>query len=96
LSELHLLLLGLAAGAGLGLIVLAGASGFVPFARARRAALAALLGGAIGFALTALLLGPFYHDAKDLAGLAEPFGFAALVAAAGAGLSAAMILRAGR
>jgi hypothetical protein len=95
---MQLLLLGLAAGVGLGLglIVLAGASGFVPFVRARRAALAAMLGGAIGFALTALLLGPFYHDAKDLAGLAEPFGFAALVAAVGAGLSAAMILRAGR
>ena len=96
MSAVQLILLGLVAGAALGLAVLAGAAAFMPFARARRAALAAMIGGTIGFALTALLLGPFYHDVKDLAGLAEPFGIAALVAAGAAGLCAAMILRAPR
>ena len=96
MTAVQLFLLGVVVGIVLGLIVLAGAAGFVPFARARRAALAALIGGTIGFTLTALLLGPFYHDVKDLAGLAEPLGFALLVAAAAAGLCATLILKVAR
>jgi hypothetical protein len=96
LNALQLILLGLVAGVAAGLAVLTAAAFFVPFARARRASLAALIGGSIGFTLTALIQGPFYHDAKTLAELAEPLGLAALVAMGAAGLCAAMILRAGR
>jgi hypothetical protein len=96
LNPLQLILLGLVAGAAAGLAVLTGAALFVPFARARRAALAGLIGASIGFTLTALIQGPFYHDAKTLAQLAEPLGLATLVAVGAAGLCAAMILRAGR
>jgi hypothetical protein len=90
------LLLALAAGALAGLMVLLGAVWFVGFARARRAGLAAGIGATIGFFLTALMLGPFFHDAKTLADLAEPMGLSALVALAGAGLCAGLILKAGK
>lgn len=96
MTAVHIILLGLGAGVALGLIILAGAAGFVPFARARRAALAALIGGTIGFTMTALLLGPFFHDAKDLAAMAEPMGIALMVATAAAGLCAALILKVAR
>jgi hypothetical protein len=95
MNALQLILLGLVAGVAAGLAVLTAAALFVPFARARRAGLAAFIGGSIGFTLTALTQGPFYHDAKDMAALAQPLGLAALVAAGAAGLCAAMILRAG-
>ena len=95
MNPLQLVLLGLVAGAAAGLAVLTGAAFFVPFARARRAGLAGMIGGAIGFFLTALVMGPFYHDAKTLTELAQPMGIAALVAAGTAGLCAMMILRAG-
>ena len=96
MNPLQIILLGLAAGAAAGLAVLCGAILFVPFARARRAALSGMIGASIAFALTALLLGPFFHDARSLADMAEPFGLAALVAAGAAGLCAIMILRAGQ
>lgn len=93
MSPLQLLLLGLAAGVVAGIAVLLGAIPFAGFARAQRAALAGTIGGAIGFFLTALVLGPFFHDAKTLDDLAEPLGLAALVAAAASGLCAMLILR---
>lgn len=96
MNPLQLILLGLIAGAAAGMVVLLGAAPFVPFARAARAGLAGVIGGAIGFLLTALLQAPFYAHTQDLATLATPFGVAALVAAAGAALAAAVILRAGR
>lgn len=96
MNPLQLVLLGLVAGAAAGLAVLTGSALFVPFARARRAGLAGLIGGSIGFTLTALMQGPFYHDAKTLADMAQPLGLAALVAMGAAGLCAAMILRAPR
>jgi ammonia channel protein AmtB len=49
LNPLQLVLLGLVAGAAAGLAVLTASAFFVPFARARRAALAGLIGGTIGF-----------------------------------------------
>ena len=93
---MQLILLGLVAGAAAGLAVLAATAFFVPFARARRAALAGLIGSSIGFTLTALMQGPFYPGAKTLSDLAEPMGIAALVAMGAAGLCATMILRAPR
>lgn len=96
MNPVQLLLLGLVAGAVAGLLLVLGAVLFVPFARALRAGLAGMIGGAIGFFLTALVQGPFYGHAKTLTELAEPFGIAALVAAGAAGLCAMMILRAGR
>lgn len=96
MNPLQLILLGLVAGAAAGLVILAAAAFFVPFARARRAGLAALIGGSIGFTLTALVQGVFYSAAKTLDELAEPMGLSILVAAGAAGLCAMMILRAGR
>ena len=96
MNPIQLFLLGLVAGATAGLAVLSGAALFVPLARARRAALAGMIGGTIAFTLTALVQGPFYPAAKTLFELAEPLGIAALVAAGAAGLCAAVILRAGR
>jgi hypothetical protein len=96
LNPLQLILLGMVAGVAAGLAVLTGAAFFVPFARARRAGLAGLIGGSIGFTLTALMQGPFYHDARDIAALAQPLGLSVLVAVGAAGLCAAMILRANR
>ena len=96
MNPLQLILLGLVTGVVLGLVLLAGAAAFLPFARARRVGLAGAIGAAIAFTLTALVQGPFYHDAKKLAELAEPMGLAILVAAGAAALCALMILRAGR
>jgi hypothetical protein len=96
LNPLQLVLLSLVAGVVAGILVLLGAMPFTGFARAQRAALAATIGGAIGFFFTALLQGPFYSHAKSLSELAEPFGVSALVATGAAGLCAMMILRAKR
>jgi hypothetical protein len=96
MNPLQLILLGLAVGAGAGLVLLLGAAAFMPMARARRVGLAGAIGAAIAFTLTALVQGPFYTGAKTLRELAEPMGLALLVAAAAAGLCALMILRAGR
>lgn len=96
MNPLQLILLGVVAGVVAGILVLLGAMAFVGFAKAQRASLAATIGGAIGFFLTALVQGPFYGDAKKLADLAAPMGLSLLVAAGAAGLCAAMILRAGR
>jgi hypothetical protein len=93
LNPLQLILLGLVVGAAAGLLIVLGSGFFVPFARARRAGLAGMIGGAVGFFLTALVQGPFYFHAKSLSELAEPFGISALVAAGTAGLCAMMILR---
>lgn len=96
MNPLQLILLGLVTGVALGLVLLLGAAAFQPFARARRVGLAGAIGAGIAFTLTALVQGPFYHDAKTLAELAEPMGLAILVAAGAAALCALMILRAGR
>ena len=93
---MQLVLLGLVAGAAAGLAIVSAAALFVPFRRALRAGLAGLIGGSIGFFLTALMLGPFFHDAKTLADLIEPFGIAACVALGAATLCASMILKAGQ
>ena len=96
MNPVQLLLVGLAAGALAGLLILLAAMPFVGFARAQRAGLAGTIGAAVGFFLTSLMLGPFFHDAKTVSDLAEPFGVAALVALAAAGLCAALVLKAGR
>ncbi len=93
MNPVQLLLLGLVAGVAVALAISAAAALCVPLARALRAGMAGLIGGSIGFSLTALVLGPFFHDAKDLAALAEPMGISAAVALGAAMLCAAMILR---
>jgi hypothetical protein len=89
-----LVLLGLIAGLVAALLVFAGACLRVPPAQARRAGLAAMLGGTIGFTLTAATQLPFY-DGGDIAGLGVPLAVACAAGAAGAVLAAWMILRAG-
>ena len=96
MNPLQLILLGLGAGLACGVVVFAGVALFGPRARAPRVALAGMIGGTIGFSLTALVQGPFYHGAKTPADMAEPMSLALLVAAGAAGLCAAMILRAAR
>jgi hypothetical protein len=96
LNPVQLVLLGLVAGAAAGLAIVSAAALFVPFKRALRAGLAGLIGGSIGFFLTALMLGPFFHDAKTLADLTQPMGLAALVALGAGGFCASLILKAGR
>lgn len=95
MNPVQLLLVGLVAGALAGLLILLATMAFVGFARAQRAALAGTIGAAIGFFLTALMLGPFFHDAKTLADLTQPMGIAAMVALGAAGLCASLILKAG-
>ena len=88
-----LLVLGLAAGTVAALLTFAAACLWVPVARARRAGLAAMIGGAIGFTLTAATQLPFY-DGGDIARLGVPLAVAVAAGAAGAALAAGLILRA--
>jgi hypothetical protein len=91
LSPLLLVVLGLMVAALIALAVFAITWFFQP-ARAGRAALAALIGGSIGFTATALVQAPFYMRATGPAPV-EPMIIAAAAAALMAILAAAMILR---
>lgn len=89
-----LVVLGLAAGALSALLAFGAACLWVTVARARRAALAAMIGGTIGFTLTAASELPFY-DGADFTRLGVPLAVAGAAGAAGAVLAVWMILRAG-
>ena len=88
-----LILLGVAFGAAAALLAFAGAVMGVSAARARRAGLAAMIGGTIGFTLTGATQFPFYGGA-DIAQLGVPLAVACAAGAVGAALAAGMILRA--
>ncbi|MBN9588706.1 MAG: hypothetical protein BGN85_08350 [Alphaproteobacteria bacterium 64-11] len=91
MNVLMIVLLGLGAGAALGVLAFMVALARVPAARARRVALAGAMGGAVAFTFTALVQLPFFTSG----GIAVPLATSALAGAVGASLAAAMILRAG-
>jgi predicted permease len=94
MSPIVLIVMGVMTAAAIALLVWAGAALLAPGPKARRAALAALIGGSIGFTTTALVQGPFYHDAKADAAPLTPLILAALAALVMALLAAWMILKA--
>ena len=91
MSPLLLVMLGLATAALVALAVLA-IAWFLEPAKALRAALAALIGGTVGFTTTALVQAPFYMDASAGAPV-TPMVISVLGSALMAFLAAAMILR---
>jgi hypothetical protein len=91
LSPLLLVVLGLATAAIIAAAVFAVTWFFRP-AKAARATLAALIGGTVGFATTALVQAPFYMDASAAAPV-TPMVISVLGSALMALLAAAMILR---
>jgi predicted permease len=94
MNALALLLIGVLTAGVIALAVWAAASFLAPPPKARRAALAALIGGSIGFTTTALVQGPFYHDAHATAAPLTPLVLAVIAAIGMALLGAWMILRA--
>ncbi len=94
MSAIALVILGLVTAGVIAAAVWAGASFIAPAARARRAALAALIGGSIGFTTTALVQGPFYQDAGAQSAPLTPLVLAVVAAIGMALLAAWMILRA--
>lgn len=90
MNVLTVALLGLGAGAAFGILALAVALTQAPAAKARRAALAGAMGGAVAFTLTALVQLPFFANGD----IAVPLATSGLAGAVGAGLAAMMILRA--
>ena len=94
MSPIVLIVMGVMTAAVIAAAVWAGASLLAPAAKARRAALAALIGGSIGFTTTALVQGPFYHNAEAQAAPLMPLVLAVLAALGMALLAAWMILKA--
>lgn len=94
MSPIVLIVMGVMTAAAIALLVWVGASFFAPAPKARRAALAALIGGSIGFTTTALVQGPFYHDADAQAAPLTPLVLAVIAALGMALLAAWMILKA--
>jgi hypothetical protein len=92
MSVLVVVLLGVLAGLAAAALGLGVARTQVPMARARRVALAAGMGGAIAFTLTALVQLPFYAGAED--GIAVPLLIACAAGAVGACMTGGLILRA--
>jgi hypothetical protein len=90
LSPLLLVVLGLIAAALVALVIFA-VAWFLQPARALRAAMAGLIGGTIGFTITALVQAPFYMKATMPI---TPFVVSFLTCAGLAVLAAVMILRA--
>jgi hypothetical protein len=91
LSPLLLIVLGLVTAAIIAVAVFA-VTWFLQPAKAGRAALAALIGGTVGFATTALVQAPFYMDANAAAPV-TPMVISCIGSAMMALLAAAMILR---
>jgi len=94
MSPIVLVVMGAMTAGVIALGVWIGAALFAPAPKARRAALAALLGGTVGFTTTALVQGPFYNDADAQAVALTPLVLAAVAALGLALLAAWMILRA--
>ncbi len=92
MSPLLLVILGLITAAIIAAAVFA-VAWFVQPAKAARAALAALIGGTVGFATTALVQAPFYMDAAAAAPV-TPMIISCIGSTMMALLAAAMILRA--
>ena len=92
MSPLLLVVLGLITAALVALAIFA-VAWFLQPAKAKRAALAALIGGTIGFTTTALVQAPFYMDASGPMPI-TPLVIACLTCAGMSVLAAAMILRA--
>ena len=92
MSPIVLVVMGVMTSAMIAGAVWIGASFIAPADKARRAGLAALLGGSVGFTTTALVQGPFYNDAaRDMA--LTPLVLAAITARGMALLAAWMILK---
>ena len=91
MSPLLLVVLGLVTAAIIAAVVFA-AAWFLRPAKAGRAALAALIGGTVGFATTALGQAPVYMDARAAAPVA-PMVISVIGSALMGLLAAAMILR---
>jgi len=94
MSPIVLVVMGVITAGVIALAVWLGAAFVAPAGKARRAALAALIGGAIGFTTTALVQGPFYHDAQAQAAPLTPLVLAVLASIGMALLAAWMILKA--
>ena len=92
MSPLLLVVLGLVTAAVIALIVFV-AVGFLRPEKARRAALAALIGGTIGFTTTALVQAPFYMSATGPSPI-TPMIISCLASTAMSVLAVMMILRA--
>lgn len=91
MNPLQLLLLGLVAGLGYGVVIFVAMLLFGRHARAPRIAFAGVISGAIALFLTALIEGPFYPHARTLADMAEPLGVAA-IAGGGAAIMGVLLL----
>jgi hypothetical protein len=91
LSPVFLVALGFVTAAVIALAVFIGAW-FLARARALRAAMAALIGGTVGFSTTALVQAPFYMQ-PDAKLTLTPMVVACIASAGAAFLSAWMILR---
>lgn len=92
MSPLLLIVLGLVTAAIIATAVFA-VAWFLQPAKAGRAALAALIGGTVGFATTALVQAPFYMDASAAAPV-TPMVISVIGSAMMAVLAAMIILRA--
>lgn len=93
MSPIVLVVMGVLTAALIAGLVWIGAAFIAPPGKARRAGMAALLGGTVGFTTTALVQGPFYNDARASMGL-TPLVLAVLAALGMALLAAWMILTA--
>ncbi len=94
MSPIVLVGMGVVTASLVALAVWLGASFLARADKARRAALAALIGGAIGFTTTALVQGPFYHDPKAASAPLTPLALAVLACIGMALLAAWIILKA--
>ncbi len=94
MSPIVLVVMGFVTAGVIAAAVWAGASFIAPPDKARRAALAALLGGTVGFTTTALVQGPFYNDANAESAPLTPLVLAVIAALGMALLAARMILKA--
>ncbi len=92
MSPVVLVVMGLMVSSLLAIAVWIGARFMAPPDKARRAGLAALLGGTAGFTTTALVQGPFYNDAARGMAL-TPLVLAVICATGMALLAAWMILK---
>ncbi len=94
MSPIVLVVMGVVTASVMALAVWLGASFLAPADKARRAALAALIGGSIGFTTTALVQSPFYHDPNAASAPLTPLVLAVLACISMALLAAWMILKA--
>ena len=94
MSPIVLVIMGMMTAALIAAIVWIGAAFIAPPDKARRAGLAALLGGTVGFTTTALVQGPFYNNAGAQDVAMTPLVLAMIAAIGMALLAAWMILKA--